>query len=320
MMSRLKIHISRLFKSKKINVLLVFVLLALLFSLLTKLSKDYTKTISFDIEMTNVPSQYVILKDSVQMLDVTLTSSGFNLLKYYLINPQLNFDFSTIKRDKKHYVWTKNSQFQSIVNQFNVATSINALKPDTIKFNYDARFIKRLPVVLEQNIKFASGFDIDDSYVLEPDSIDVIGSKMVIDTLKQIKTETLSLSDVNSDINFIVTLNLPNNSDGFLVSSSQVEVFGAVTKFTEGSIFVPVRITNLPENLSINYFPKEIEVIFYTSLENYGNISINSFKVECDFGTLNDFENQLIPKIIEKPTQVKNLRLGTKSIEFIIKQ
>ena len=88
-MSRLKIHISRLFKSKKINVLLVFVLLALLFSLLTKLSKDYTKTISFDIEMTNVPSQYVILKDSVQMLDVTLTSSGFNLLKYYLIDPQL---------------------------------------------------------------------------------------------------------------------------------------------------------------------------------------------------------------------------------------
>ena len=319
-MSQLKIHLSRLFKSKKINVLLVFVLLALLFSLLTKLSKDYTKTISFDIEMTNVPSQYVILKDSVRKLDVTLTSSGFNLLKYYIVDPQLTFDFSSIKRNKKQYLWTKNSQFQSIVNQFNLATSINALKPDTIKFNYDTRFVKRLPIVLDQNIKFATGFDIANSYVLKPDSIDVIGSKMIIDTLKQINTKTLSLSDVNNDINLFVTLNLPNNKDDFSVSSSQIEVFGAVTKFTEGSIFVPVRITNLPENLSINYFPKEIEVIFYTSLENYSNISINSFKVECDFGTLNDFENQLIPKIIEKPTQVKNLRLGTKSIEFIIKQ
>ena len=319
-MSRLKIHLSILFKSKKINVLLVFVLLALLFSLLTKLSKDYTKTISFDIEMTNVPSQYVILKDSVRKLDVTLTSSGFNLLKYYIVDPQLTFDFSSIKRNKKQYLWTKNSQFQSIVNQFNLATSINALKPDTIKFNYDTRFVKRLPIVLDQNIKFATGFDIANSYVLKPDSIDVIGSKMIIDTLKQINTKTLSLSDVNNDINLFVTLNLPNNKDDFSVSSSQIEVFGAVTKFTEGSIFVPVRITNLPENLSINYFPKEIEVIFYTSLENYSNISINSFKVECDFGTLNDFENQLIPKIIEKPTQVKNLRLGTKSIEFIIKQ
>ena len=56
-MSRLKIHISRLFKSKKINVLLVFVLLALLFSILTKLSKDYTKTISFDIEMIDITAK-----------------------------------------------------------------------------------------------------------------------------------------------------------------------------------------------------------------------------------------------------------------------
>jgi len=319
-MSRLKIHISGLFKSKKINVLLVFVLLALLFSLLTKLSKDYTKTISFDIEMTNVPSQYVILKDSVQMLDVTLTSSGFNLIKYYVVDPKLTLDFSTIKRDKKQYIWTKNSQFQNIVNQFNVGTTINALKPDSIKFNYDTRFIKRLPVVLDQKIKFAPGFDIANPYVLKPDSIDVTGSKMMIDTLRQIKTKTLSMSDVNNDINMLVDVNLPNNGGDFSLSSSQVEVFGEVTKFTEGSIFVPVRISNLPENLSINYFPKEIEVVFYTSLENYGNISINSFKVECDFGTLNDFENQLIPKIIEKPKQVKNVRLGAKSIEFIIKK
>jgi len=319
-MSRLKIHISKLFKSKKINVLLVFVLLALLFSLLTKLSKDYTKTISFDIETSNVPNQYVIIKDVVKKIDVTLTSSGFNLIKYYVVDPKLTLDFRSINRDKKQYIWTKNSQFQNIVNQFNVATTINALKPDTIKFNYDTRFIKRLPVVLDQKIKFAPGFDIANPYVLKPDSIDVTGSKMMIDTLRQIKTKTLSMSDVNNDINMLVDVNLPNNGDDFSLSSSQVEVFGEVTKFTEGSIFVPVRISNLPENLSINYFPKEIEVIFYTSLENYGNISINSFKVECDFGTLNDFENQLIPKIIEKPKQVKNVRLGTKSIGFIIKK
>ena len=93
---------------------------------------------------------------------------------------------------------------------------------------------------------------------------------------------------------------------------------GIVKKFTEGSFLVPVSVTNLPENVNIKYFPKEIEVIFYTSLDYFKTISANNFRVECDFSQLTDDNSKLIPKIIKQPDSVRNLRLGTKSIEFII--
>jgi len=317
-MSIIKSKIAKLFKSKKVNVLMMFVLLALLFSLLTKLSKDYTKTISFNVVMLNVPDEHVILKDSLHKIRVTLTTYGFNLLKYYFVNPKLKVDFSKLKNEPNQYLWTKNSEFQNIVNQFNLATKINGVSPDTINFRYDARFVKNIPVVLNHDVKFASGFDIDETYHLKPDSIKVIGAKIAVDSITKVETQTLTLNDVNSDINVSVKLKLPENNPDIKFSESQVLVNGIIDKFTEGSVFVPIIITNLPKDIVIKYFPKEIEVTFYTSLDYYKNISANSFKIECDYSKLDDENNRLIPIITKAPDKVKNVRLGTKSIEFII--
>jgi hypothetical protein len=317
-MSIIKNKVSKLYKSKKVNVLLAFTLLALLFSVLTKLSKDYTRTISFNIDMVNVPSEHVVLKDSLHKINVTLTSYGFNLLKYYFVNPKLQIDFSTLKKTSNYYLWTKNNEFQNVANQFNASTKINGISPDSIRFYYDSYFVKSVPIVLKEDISFAPGFDIDGAYQLEPDSVKVIGAKTILDTIGSLETMSFKLSDVNSNINSSVSLKLPNSEIGLKFSDSKVAVKGTVKKFTEGSFLVPVIITNLPEQVKIKYFPKEVEVIFYTSLDYFKHISANNFRVECDYSELNEYNNKLIPKVIKQPDSVRNVRLATKSIEFII--
>jgi len=317
-MSIIKSKISKLYKSRKVNVLIVFVLLALLFSLLTKLSKDYTRTISFNVEMLNVPDEHVVLHDSIHKIDVTLTTYGFNLLKYYFVKPKLQVDFSELKNTSTNYLWTKNNEFQNVVNQFNSSTIINSISPDSINFQYDSYFTKVVPVVLNEDVTFASGFDIDGYYQLQPDSIKVIGAKTAVDSITKIETMPFTLSDINSDINASINLKLPENNPDIKYLKNSVTVTGSVKKFTEGSFMVSVVVTNLPENININYFPKEIEVTFYTSLDYYKTISTNSFRVECDYSKLDTENNRLIPAIIKQPEKVKNVRLGTKSIEFII--
>ena len=319
-MSIIKNKLSKLYKSKKVNILIAFTLLALLFSLLTKLSKDYTRTISFNIEMVNVPEEHVILKDSLHKINVTLTTYGFNLLKYYFVNPKLKVDFRKLKKTSEYYLWTKNNEFQNVVNQFNVSTKINSISPDSISFFYDSYFVKSIPIALNKDITFASGFDIDGTYKLEPDSIRVIGAKSIVDTIAKIETTLLKLNDINSDINNSVSLKLPDNNNEIKFSEHSTTVKGIVKKFTEGSFSVPIIVINLPENLNIKYFPKEIEVIFYTSLDYYKTISTNNFRVECDYNELSFDNNKLIPKVIKQPDSVRNVRLGTKSIEFIILQ
>lgn len=317
-MSIIKNKLSKLYKSKKVNILIAFSLLALLFSLLTKLSKDYTRTISFNVDMLNVPEEQIILKDSLHKINVTLTTYGFNLLKYYFVDPTLQVDFSKLKKKSNYYLWTKNNEFQNIANQFNASTKINGISPDSIKFNYDTYFVKSVPIILNKEVTFASGFDIDGSYQLQPDSIKVIGAKSVIDTISNIETMTFSLKDVNSDINSSIQLKISKGNSDIKYSEDKVTVKGTIKKFTEGSFLVPVSVINLPENVNIKYFPKEIEVIFYTSLDYYKTISENNFRIECDFSQVTDDNSKLIPKIKKQPDSVRNVRLGTKSIEFII--
>lgn len=317
-MSIIKNKLSKLYKSKKVNILIAFSLLALLFSLLTKLSKDYTRTISFNVDMLNVPEEQIILKDSLHKINVTLTTYGFNLLKYYFVDPTLQVDFSKLKKKSNYYLWTKNNEFQNIANQFNASTKINGISPDSIKFNYDTYFVKSVPLILNKEVTFASGFDIDGSYQLQPDSIKVIGAKSVIDTISNIETMTFSLKDVNSDINSSIQLKISKGNSDIKYSEDKVTVKGTIKKFTEGSFLVPVSVINLPENVNIKYFPKEIEVIFYTSLDYYKTISENNFRIECDFSQVTDDNSKLIPKIKKQPDSVRNVRLGTKSIEFII--
>ena len=317
-MSIIKNKLSKLYKSKKVNILIAFSLLALLFSLLTKLSKDYTRTISFNVDMLNVPEEQIILKDSLHKINVTLTTYGFNLLKYYFVDPTLQVDFAKLKKKSNYYLWTKNNEFQNIANQFNASTKINGISPDSIKFNYDTYFVKSVPIILNKEVTFASGFDIDGSYQLQPDSIKVIGAKSVIDTITNIETMTFSLKDVNSDINSSIQLKISKGNSDIKYSEDKVTVKGTIKKFTEGSFLVPVSVINLPENVNIKYFPKEIEVIFYTSLDYYKTISENNFRIECDFSQVTDENSKLIPKIKKQPDSVRNVRLGTKSIEFII--
>lgn len=317
-MSIIKSKILKLYKSKKVNVLAIFIFLALLFSLLTKLSKDYTKTIAFKIDMHNIPDEHIVLNDSLHTIKVTMSTYGFNFLKYYFINPSLKVNFDELKRTPTHYLWIKNNEFQNVVNQFNPGISINGINPDTIFFEYDSYFVKKVPISLKHQIKFASGFDVDDKYRLEPDSVKVIGARTVVDTITKVETELLFLDDVNTDVSKTVKLKLPKNNQDFKFSVNRVLVNGSVEKFTEGSLIVPIVITNLPENVKIKYFPKNIEVTFYTSLDNYKSITPNNFKVECDYSQLTNENNKLIPTIVKQPQKVRNVKLGVKSIEFII--
>jgi len=317
-MSIIKSKISKLYKSKKVNVFMLFVLLALLFSLLTKLSKDYTKTISFNIEMLNIPDEQVILKDSLHTINVTISTYGFNFLKYYFVNPKLQVDFNKLKKNSVEYLWIKNDEFQNVVNQISASTEVKSINPDTIKFNYDTYFVKSVPIVLKHDVKYAPGFDIDDKFNLKPDSVKIIGAKATIDTIAKIETEMFSINDVNANISASISLKLPISSPDIKFSENQVLVSGTVEKFTEGSFFVPIIVTNIPENVSIKYFPKEIEVLFYSSLDYYKTITVNNFRVECDYNNLDQNNNKLVPIIVKQPEKVKNVRLGMKSIEFII--
>jgi hypothetical protein len=317
---RFKTKITLFFSSKKVNVFVLFLVLALLFSVLTKLSKDYTQTVVFNIEKVNIPVDKLIVNNSSHLLNITLTTYGFKLIKYYLARPSIVVDFQKLEKNKTHYFWTEKKEFSTIVSQFEPNVKIVSINPDTIAFRYDVNNVKKIPVILDADITFSVGFDVINDYVIKPDSIKVIGPKVLTDSISEIFTKRLKMEDVNADVLISVELNLTNSSEGLKFTHSQVQISAVVERFTEGTINVPINIINIPEGIKLKYYPKEVSVVYYISLSNFKTISTSSFIVEVDYNSLNAQDTYLIPKIVQQPDKVKNVRMNEKRIEFILLQ
>lgn len=305
------------FKSKRLNIFLLFLILAFSFSVLSKLSQRYTHSFTFNINPINVPENHVIINDSNTSIDIALTTYGFKHIKYYLRQPKVDIDFGTLEKTATYYKWIESNDVSKIINQFDANIDIENITPDTIAFKYDVNSIKTVPVKLISNIKFSAGYDIVNDYNLKPDSVNIIGPKLMTDSIVEIKTKLLELDNVNSSFNSIVELDFSKNHKDLKISNTTIDVNGMVEKFTEGTMDIPINVINVPEDVKINFYPKSIPVVFYSSLGDFKSITSSNFIVQCDFNKINA-NKHLTPEIVKQPDNIKYAKLNVKQIEFII--
>ncbi|MCP4969643.1 MAG: YbbR-like domain-containing protein [Arcobacter sp.] len=297
---------------------MLFLVLSFMFLLLTKLTQDYTKTITFAIRPINAVENHVILKDTTHKFDITLSTYGFKFLRYYLAKPEVTVDLNDLENIDNRYTWTNSAGLAHLNSQFSENVKILAVNPESVVFRYDVSGIKMVSVQLNSEVNFAPGYDILNGFKVDPDSIKVIGPKILLDSIKIIQTEIISLSEINSDINRPLNVILPDSSQNVVYSHKKVNIKAQVEKFTEGTVEVPVDLVNVPNDVLVNYFPKTINVMYYTSLSNFKNIKNSDFIVECDFNNLKKESTFLEPRLVKYPENAKNIKLGQKHIEFII--
>jgi hypothetical protein len=319
MLKNVKSRIESLIKTRRINVFLLFLILAFGILLLTKLSKTYTNTFVFDLNKINIPDEEVVLSDTNQQLQITIKTNGFELLKYHLAKPDLTIDFSQkIDKTDKAYIWTKNKGFVTLSNQFNKNIELLNIVPDSLLFAYDVSGVKMVPIELLFDINYSPGYNLSDNMILKPDSIKVIGAEVLLEKLDKIQTDTLRLDNVKQDVVENIELQLPKAFNDLKFLQNRVQVSGKVEKHTEGTLKIPVEIINIPDNVNLKYFPKSVNVSYYTSLANFNTIDKNQFKVVCDYNKIVNEQPFLTPEIVAKPSSVKYAKIKDEQIEFII--
>ena len=87
----------------KSNIYLIFVILAILTSLITKLTAKYEKDIVFRVIVEDHEDEKFIYKKSHDSLMLRVRGYGFNLAKYYLESPELRISIKKLKEDIKEY-------------------------------------------------------------------------------------------------------------------------------------------------------------------------------------------------------------------------
>jgi hypothetical protein len=310
------------FKQKKIRNFALFLGIAFLFLILTKLSETYTQTVSFDVEIKNVKDEVVLSSKANTKVDVVLNGKGFDLLPYGLFKQ--NIIFLDAKKDLfskgKSYYWDAVNNKHIINSLVGHTVNVRSVKPDTLVLQYDVLKTKKVPLLIEQNIEYASGFDVLDVLKSATDSIKLIGSEAVLKNIKAVNTKVLRLVDIKSDIKETIGLDTSQFSNITFIPNT-VEVYGKVKRFTEGRISVPIEMKNAPVGKTVNYFPKRIEVIYYVDLENFNNITANDFRVIVNFDNLKEETTRFLDlELVKTSTLLKNTKLSQNKIEFIISE
>lgn len=319
-MSPLKNKMLQLFRSKKLNVFVLFFIISLTILILSKLSQNYQGTLVFKVKPINVKDTQVILNDSLNQLNVTIDTYGFEWLRYAISKPVVEVDLeSDVILKDSILIWTEKKGFSNISKQFGKDIKVININPDSLVFRYDINQVKKVHVKVDLDVSFLQGFNTLDSLKVTPDSIKLIGPASLLKSINFIKTKHKTFSDLKGNVDKTIQLVMDGISDDVKVESNTVQFHLEVSKFTEGIVTLPVAIVNVPEDVKINYFPKQVTVKYATTINDFNSISEEDFKVECDYANSKN-NSYLIPKIVASPKNVKNIRLQEQQIEFIITQ
>ena len=311
----MKKNILNMFNPKTFNNFFIFFLISILFSTIVKLTKVYTKNISYKINLTEIPDDKIIINQSADSLKLTISSFGFDFIKYYLSNQTINISSKDILDNSQSYVITQSNNYSQIDNFINPDFELVSINFDSIFFDYDKLGTKNVPVVLNSSINFSQGFDYFKDFNLLPDSISVIGSEKALNSINLINTKELVLDDIKSSVTQNLELDI-SNTNNLKYSDKSVKIFIDVEKSTESILNLPVSIINIPTDININYYPKTIKVSFSVSLDNYQKYSSKDFKIICDFNEISQ-DGKLTAEIINQPKLIKNIRMMNNEIQYV---
>ncbi len=311
----------RLKTNLKLKVLLVFFSLSVVLWLLINLSKTYVSDVEFKVKYINLPIDKVLQSTPINLLDASVVSTGFNLLRYQLKSEELVIDLKALAyKSGTTFYYLPNNHLSDLKAQLNVDTKIDRIKQDTIFFNLGINISKKVPVKLVSNIQYKLGYNLIDKIYLSPDSVSIIGPKAQLDTIHILNTKQLILADVSEEIQQNIELQLPVSKQ-IAASDLMVTVTAKVDKFTEGSFTVPFTVINISEGYSVTTFPSEIEVTYIVALSNFSKITEESFVIECDFEqAINNELNYLTPVLKQIPTLVSSYKITPNKIDFLIEK
>jgi len=318
MLSKINTNISDYFKKKNVKRFSIFFLIAFVFLLFSKLSNDYKQTIKLQVSLTNLDDEIILQNDSLNIINAYVEAKGFSLVPFVFKKTKtIVFNSETdVLIQSNHYILDVQKHKFVIEDQLGKSYKILSIKPDTLLLAYAKLASKVVPIVLNHKISYAPGFDISKDFSFDVDSVKIVGSSTVVNSIDFLNTELLELTDVNKDIVETLEFDTSNYTDIEIFPNS-VKVSNNVIRFTEGTIEVPVVIINKPSGVDINYFPKTVALSYYVDLERYSSIVPSDFILECDYAQLKANQTYLVPKITRQPDFVKRVSIKQNQIDFI---
>jgi hypothetical protein len=310
--------------NRRMIVFLICIATSAFFWLILSLSKTYTLQLNYPVNYENFPLDKVVANPLPKQVMLTVNTNGFNYLIYLVTRSRktLSINVKQLRSlyKKNHYYILTNSGIDTISSQFSEEMKIIKIDPDTIFLNFNKKINKKVPVIVNFKIDYFNNYQPSDSMVLTPAFVTISGVKEVIDKVNSVETKPIVLKKVKDNISLQVDILQTHELKLLEVIPASVKVELKISKYTEGSIELPIEFKNVPAGVSIKTFPDKVTIKYTVALENYDKVNAIDFKAIVDYVNISKGSNKLKVELKKTPAEIHAPKISPEKVEFIIRK
>ena len=312
--------------NKKLLNFFFFLLLSIIFWFITALSKDYNASISYPVRYIKLPEDKVLVSNMPDKLILTVNAQGYTLLRYKLTSKILPiiFDVNSFRlnripgRDSSSLFILTSLARNRIARQLSSDIELLEISPDTLIFSFAEVKYKDLPVEAKYEITYDKQFMQVGPIELDADSVTAKGPENILDTLIVAYTRKKIIRSANETVDLQAEL---QEVDKVAFNRDKIRIKIPIEKFTEANLNIPVKVINLPDNITLRLFPSEIKLTCHVGLKDYDVTSSQYFVAAVDYLEIKAHPDGKLPvHLMEIPAYVQSVNIYQPEIEFIIEK
>lgn len=306
---------------KKVLLFSVFLLISVFIWLLNALSKNYTTVIEYPLVYTDFPQEKVFVGELPEKLDLRINAHGYAILRYKAFKRPVPISFKvsafTLNRPgqdtSKAYILTRYLREQ-VASQLPSELQLLEIKPDTLHFQFARRITKMVRIGPDIVFELDNRFTLKGGIRVEPDSVEVTGPDLVLDTMNRVYTEKIDLGPLSR--NFSDRLRLRKEGD-LEYSRSRVTCSIELERFTEVQLTIPIEVLNLPDTLTLQTFPASVKLTCNVGLSMYERVDANTIRAVVDYTEIDEGTRMLDVELQNLPVYLISHEYYPKSVEFL---
>ena len=184
--------------------------IALIFWFFVKLSQNYETERKVAVTY-QLPEGQAFVNLPPDEITATLAGSGWDLFYEFLFNrsPSIDFIAEQFPSGMIEPTQITNRIRREVVSEVKVTDT----DEEFIVLEFQNQFEKTVPIRLEQNIEFVTGYDLKKSFQIYPDSVKVTGPISLVRDLEFWPTELFEIKDLKTDLQQELTMKMPEQGE-----------------------------------------------------------------------------------------------------------
>lgn len=268
----------------------VFLLVAALLWYGNKLGGRYTTEVELPIEVTNDFSSKLWIEHPIGQVNCRVEGIGARLLAYKMnmgdraVIPMSQLTLIPVKDKERQFRVDKNSLTGALASAVK-DLRIHEILDTALTISVSPVETRRMPVRSRIEIGTARQYMQVGQMAFEPDTVEVRGPKVVLDSMEAVFTRPKRYKDMKSNVTGRIDL---EQRSGVLLSSRQADYRVEVVPFTQHTLELPVRVDNLPDGMQATIVPSRVTVVVNVPLRDYERVREERLHAGVDYNEIRE--------------------------------